>query len=61
MSKNTHLEHLEDDILNNGSEGGKASIAFLRSLGRMLSQGDSSSMKVTTKGWSSCCYMRYRS
>ena len=49
MSKNTHLEHLEDDILNNGSEGGKASIAFLRSLGRMLSQGDSSSMKVTTK------------
>ena len=49
MAKNTHLEHLEDDILNNGSEGGKASIAFLRSLGKMLSQGDSSSMKVTTK------------
>jgi len=49
MSKNTHLEHLEDDILNNGSAGGKASIAFLRSLGKMLSQGDSSSMKVTTK------------
>ena len=49
MSKNTHLEHLEDDILNNGSEGGKSSIAFLRSLGKMLSQGDSSSMKVTTK------------
>ena len=49
MAKNTHLEHLEDDILNNGSEGGKSSIAFLRSLGKMLSQGDSSSMKVTTK------------
>ena len=49
MAKNTHLEHLEDDILNNGSAGGKASIAFLRSLGKMLSQGDSSSMKVTTK------------
>ena len=30
--KNKHLEHLEDDILNNGSEGGKTSIAFLRSL-----------------------------
>ena len=38
--KNKHLEHLEDDILNNGSEGGKTSIAFLRSLGSMLSQGD---------------------
>ncbi len=48
MAKNTHLEHLEDDILNNGSEGGKSSIAFLRSLGAMLSQGDGR-MKVTTK------------
>ena len=49
MAKNTHLEHLEDDILNNGSAGGKASIAFLRSLGQMLSQGDKSNIKVTTK------------
>ena len=49
MSKNKHLEHLEDDILNNGSEGGKTSIAFLRSLGSMLSQGDKKSIKVTTK------------
>ena len=47
--KNKHLEHLEDDILNNGSEGGKTSIAFLRSLGSMLSQGDKKSIKVTTK------------
>ena len=30
--KNKHLEHLEDDILNNGSDGGKTSIAFLKSL-----------------------------
>ena len=49
MSKNKHLEHLEDDILNNGSEGGKTSIAFLRSLGSMLSQGDKKNIKVTTK------------
>ena len=49
--KNKHLEHLEDDILNNGSEGGKTSIAFLRSLGSMLSQGDKKKdMKVTTNG-----------
>ena len=26
--KNTHLEHLEDDIINNGFEGGKNAIAF---------------------------------
>ena len=48
MAKNTHLEHLEDDILNNGSQGGKAAVAFLRSLGDMLSQGDGR-MRVTTK------------
>ena len=48
MAKNTHLEHLEDDILNNGSQGGKAAVAFLRSLGEMLSQGDGK-MRVTTK------------
>ena len=34
--KNTHLEHLEDNILNGGSEGGKEAVAFLRSLGKML-------------------------
>ena len=49
MAQNKHLEHLEDDILNNGSEGGKTSIAFLRSLGSMLSQGDKKNIKVTTK------------
>ena len=50
MAKNTHLEHLEDDILNLGSEGGKSAIAFLNSLGNMLSQGDKNkTVKVTTK------------
>ena len=33
--KNTHLEHLEDNILNDGSQGGKEAVAFLRSLGDM--------------------------
>ncbi|WJZ48362.1 hypothetical protein [Synechococcus phage DSL-LC02] len=46
--KNTHLEHLEDDILNNGTQGGKDAIAFLKSLGKMLSEGDSG-MRITTK------------
>lgn len=49
MSKNTHLEHLEDDILNNGSSGGKNAIAFLRELGDMLTEKRSSLIRVTTK------------
>ena len=46
--KNTHLEHLEDNILNGGSEGGKEAVAFLRSLGKMLDQG-SADTRVTVK------------
>ena len=46
--KNTHLEHLEDNILNDGSQGGKEAVAFLRSLGEMLDQG-ASEARVTVK------------
>ena len=46
--KNTHLEHLEDNILNGGSQGGKEAVAFLRSLGDMLDQG-SADARVTVK------------
>ena len=46
--KNTHLEHLEDNILNDGSQGGKEAIAFLRSLGDMLDQG-AADARVTVK------------
>jgi len=49
MTKNTHLEHLEDEILNNGSQGGKDAIAFLRSLGKMLNSGGDSTIRITTK------------
>jgi hypothetical protein len=49
MAKNTHLEHLEDDILNNGSEGGKNAIVFLRELGKMLTE-PTSQVRVTTNG-----------
>lgn len=48
MAKNTHLEHLEDDILNHGSSGGKNAISFLRELGQMLSE-PRSSIRITTK------------
>ncbi len=49
MSKNTHLEHLEDEILNAGSAGGKNAINFLNSLGKMLTAPSSSTVQVTTK------------
>ena len=46
--KNTHLEHLEDNILNGGSQGGREAVAFLRSLGDMLDQG-AADTRVTVK------------
>jgi len=46
--KNTHLEHLEDNIMNDGSQGGREAIAFLRSLGNMLDQG-ADDTRVTVK------------
>ncbi len=48
MAKNTHLEHIEDDILNDGTAGGHNAVAFLRELGKMLSE-PKSSITVTTK------------
>ena len=46
--KNTHLEHLEDNILNGGSQGGREAIAFLKSLGDMLESG-AADTNVTVK------------
>ena len=49
MSKqNTHLEHLEDDILNDGAAGRKNAVAFLIELGKMLSE-PRSNVRITTK------------
>lgn len=48
MAKNTHLEHIEDDILNDGTTGGHNAVAFLKELGKMLSE-PKSSITVTTK------------
>ena len=47
--KNTHLEHLEDDIINNGHDGGKNAIAFLESLNEMLSGHSKKSVDVSVK------------
>ena len=31
-AKNTHLEHLEDEIINNGYQGGVNAVEFLKSI-----------------------------
>ena len=50
MAKNTHLEHLEDDIFNNGYAGAQNAINFLTSLRDMLTTGNGgSNTKVTVK------------
>ena len=48
-TKNLHLEHLEDHILNFGVEGGRASLNFLRSLRDMLAGSARSSVNMTVK------------
>ena len=46
--KNLHLEHLEDEIINYGVDGGRA-INFLRSLRDMLAGNARSSVNMTVK------------
>ena len=46
---NTHLEHLEDEIINGGMAGAKTAILFLNSLTDMLSGSSTSKLTVTTK------------
>ncbi len=47
--KNLHLEHLEDEIINYGVDGGRAAINFLQSLRDMLSGSARSSINMTVK------------
>ena len=47
--KNLHLEHLEDEVLNNGVNGTRAAINFLQSLRDMLAGSSKSSVNVTVK------------
>ena len=48
QDKNTHLEHLEDDIINRGSKGGDNAINFLKSVRNMLA-GSSGGVNMTVK------------
>ena len=47
--KNLHLEHLEDEIINYGVDGGRAALNFLRSLRDMLAGANRSSVNMTVK------------
>ena len=51
MAKNTHLEHIEDDIVNSGKSGGLNAVKFLRELGDMLSQPRGASKLTITTKW----------
>ena len=46
---NLHLEHLEDEILNRGVQGGRDAINFLQALRDMLAGHSSSKVNTTTK------------
>ena len=46
--RNTHLEHLEDEIINNGTSGAKTAINFLKSIQKML-KGGSGGSNVSVK------------
>jgi len=47
-AKNTHLEHLEDEIINNGSRGAVNAINFLKSI-RQMFRGGSGRTSLTVK------------
>ena len=47
--KNTHMEHLEDNLLNAGVDGARDSINYLRSLRDMLAGNSKSQVNVTVK------------
>jgi len=47
--KNLHLEHLEDQVLNNGVAGARESINFLRSIRDMLAGHSDTRLNITTK------------
>jgi hypothetical protein len=46
---NLHLEHLEDEILNRGVQGGRDAINFLQALRDMLAGHSQSKVNTTTK------------
>jgi len=48
-SKNTHMEHIEDNVLNGGVDGARQSINYLRALRDMLSGSSDTNVNVSVK------------
>ena len=48
-SKNTHMEHLEDLIFNNGFSGAIEALNYVESLRQMLAEGTGDKSKLTVK------------
>jgi hypothetical protein len=46
---NTHLEHLEDSIIDRGSKGGRDAVNFLKSIKKMLTGHVGGKLNVTVK------------
>ena len=49
QDRNTHLEHLEDDIINRGTKGGENAINFLKSIRDMLAGSSNKKVNMTVK------------
>ena len=49
QDRNTHLEHLEDDIINRGTKGGQNALNFLRSVRDMLAGSSNKKVNMTVK------------
>lgn len=47
--KNTHLEHVEDDIINNGYQGGINAVNFLQATADLLSGNSTKGVNLTVK------------
>ena len=47
--KNTHLEHLEDDIINRGAKGGDNAVKFLKSIRNMLAGSSGAKVNMSVK------------
>ena len=47
--KNVHLEHLEDEIINNGVKGGEQVVKILKEMGNLLAGTEGAKPLVTTK------------
>ena len=47
--KNTHMEHIEDEILNKGTAGAEQAIKILKEMGKFLTGDTGAGVAVTTK------------